>query len=815
MATLLQDLKYGLRMLAKNPGFTAVAVITLALGIAATTTIFSGVSGMLLRRPPVRDSDSVMMVLSNNPAKAWERNPVSVPDFVAWREQNHAFEDMAASDWSDFSLTGEGEPRRLTGMRVSASYFPVLGASAALGRTFLPAEDQPGHEHVVILSQGLWQRRFASDPNVIGKAVRLNGESYTVVGIMPARFKPVFFFDPQLWTPLAFSPERLTPAARDDRSLDVIARLKPGITVEMARAEMATIARHVEQSYPRTTQGWSATAMPLHKYIIEEANVKSALLFLMGSVVFVLLIACANIANLQLARAAVRQKEFAIRAALGAGRFRLIRQLLVESLLIALSGGGLGLLLAGWGVELFRSALNWQDYVRSMALEITIDQTVLAFTLGASVLAAILFGLAPAIHGTVTDLNSTLKEGGRTASSGASRNRGRSVLVAGEIALALVLLIGAGLFLQEFVESLRARFGIDPNQVLTANISLSSARYNDPLKQAAFFENVIQHLEALPGVISAGATTILPPHEQGQIVTFSIEGRPVLARPERPQTRYFAISPHYLQTMRIPLMRGREFAPSDKMHATPVALVSQAFVQHVFPSEPPIGKHIRIDTGNSDRPDWSEIVGVVGNVKDWFGEPNDAPQVYEPYLQRPSSAMTSVVRTSFDPTALAPMLRRAVWDVDKDQPVTEVRTMKQVIADSGAGDRLMSILMGVFAALALALATVGIFGVIAYMVAQRTHEIGIRMAVGAQRRDVLRLVVGRGVVLSAFGAVIGLGLAAPLPRLLTAAFVGFNVRAAPVFLGALLLVSLVALLASYIPARRATKVDPMVALRYE
>ena len=551
--------------------------------------------------------------------------------------------------------------------------------------------------------------------------------------------------------------------------------------------------------------------MPLQHYIADEFGV--AMRLLMGAVVFVLLIACANIASLQLTRAAARQREFAVRTALGAGRFRLIRQLLVESLLIGLAGGGLGLLLAWWGVDFFRSALNWSD----LALQVTIDHNVLAFTLGASVCAAILFGLAPALHGTAPDLHSTLKEGGRASSQSRAGNRTHSVLVTAEIALTLALLIGAGLGIRDFLDRLYTGFGIDPNQVLTANISLSSTRYKHPSKQAVFFQETIQRLEMLPGVISAGATTTLVPGEEERMVTFSIEGQAALSRTERARTDYYAISSDYLRTQRIPLIRGRNFLPSDSAQAPPAALVNQAFVQRFLPSEQPIGKHIRIDTSASDRPDWSEIVGVVGNVKDVFEDRREKPQVYEPYLQRPSLVMTLVVRTRSDPTAFAPMLRRAVWDVDKDQPITRVQTMNQVIADDRAGGVTVSTMMGTFAGLALVLAVVGVFGVMAYTVAQRTHEIGIRMALGAQRSDVLRMVVRKGMVLGAFGVGIGLALAAPLMWLgMTPETedMPFDQRAL-VFLTAGFVISAAALLASYIPARRATKVDPVVALRWE
>src|SRR5713101_967882 len=811
----LMDVRFGARMLRKNPGFAAVAVVTLALGIAANTTIFSMVSGWMLRPPRIKDHTGVVMILSTDPAKGggWDQNPVSVPDFVVWREQSHSFEDMVASQLSDFALTGEGEPERFDGMRVSASYFDVLGVSPALGRTFLPGEDQPGRDQVVILSDGLWQRRFGSNPNVVGAAVRLNGDSYKVVGVMPNGYR-LGYYGPQLWTPLVFPPQSLLPAAREDRSLDVMARLKSGVSVETAKAEMAALAQRSEQTYPGTSKGWGATAWPIQKYLADEF--KYAMRMHMGAVLFVLLIACANIASLQLTRAAGRQREIAVRAALGAGRFRLVRQLLVESLLIALAGGGLGLLLACGGVNLLRSALTWTDYVRSMALEVTIDQTVLAFTLGASVCAAILFGLAPALHGTALDLHSTLKEGGRASSQSRARNRAHTILVIAEIALALPLLVGAGIFALDFLYKAYGGYGVDPNQVLTANLSLSSARYKEPSKQADFFKDVIQHLDALPGVISASATDKLVPGEPERVVTFSIAGQPALLRAERERADYFTIGTDYFRTLRIPLIRGRGFLSTDNAQAPPVAVVDQAFVRRFFPNEEAVGKRLRLDTGPSDRSDWSEIVGVVGDVKDW--QEDRSGKVYEPYAQRPSSAMTLVVRTNPDPAAFAPMLRGAVWGVDKDQPITHVQTMNQVIADYGAGGVTVCTMMGTFAGLALGMAVVGVFGVVAYTVAQRTNEIGIRMALGAEKSDVLRMVVNKGVVLGTVGVGIGLALAAPLmwlrPGSADEELMPLNLRIS-VLVAAAFLIGLAALLASYIPARRATKVDPIVALRYE
>jgi len=585
MQTLLHDVRYGLRQLSRNPGFTAVVLVTLALGIAVNTTIFSAVNGWMLRPPSIKDPARVVVILTTDPAKggwAWDRNPVSAYDFVAWREQSHAFEDMAASEGNDFALTGEGEPERLDGMRVSASYFDVQGVSAALGRTFLPDEDQPGRDQAVILSHGLWQRRFAANPRVVGEVVRLNGERHTVVGVMPSGYRLGVYSGPQLWTPLVFPPQSVLPAARGDRRLTVMARLKSGVSVATAKAEMVALAQRSEQAYPGTSKGWSATAMSIQHYIADEFGVGMRLQ--MGVVLFVLLIACVNIASLQLARGAERQREFAVRLALGAGRFRLVRQLLVESLLIGLAGGGLGLLLASWGVDLFRSGLGSMEAIGSIAHEVTIDRTVLAFTLGISVVAAMLFGLAPAFHQTALDLHSTLKESGRASSQDKARHRTQSVLVTAEIALALVLLIAAGVFVQEFLDRVHSGFGIDPNQVLTANISLSSAGHQDPSKQAAFFDQVIERLEALPGVISAGATSTLLPGDDQRMVTFSIEGRPALSRAERARTEYFAISPDYLRTQRILLMRGRNFLSSDTAQAPPVALVNQAIVRRYFPN---------------------------------------------------------------------------------------------------------------------------------------------------------------------------------------------------------------------------------------
>ena len=816
---LLMDVRFGARMLRKNPGFTAVAVVTLAVGIAANTTIFSAVNGWMLRRPHIKDPGSVVVVLTTDPAKGgwgWDRQPVSAFDFVVWRQQSQSLENMAASEGKDFTLTGGAEPERLSGMRVSANYFEVLGVPAALGRTFLPGEDQAGRNQVVIVSHGLWERRFGSNPEVMGKVVRLNGEDFTVVGVMSSSYRIGVYGSPQLWTPLVFSPESLLPATRGDRSLEVMARLKSGASVETARAEMEALAENSEQVYPGTSKGWGASAISIQHYIADEFTVGMGLQ--MGVVLVVLLIACVNVANLQLARAAERQRELAMRRALGASGFRLVRQLLVENLLVAFAGGGLGLLLACWGVRLARRGFGAVPEVSPMAGEMTIDPSVMIFTLGLSTLAAILFGLAPSLHQAALGLQATLKDGGRAMSQSKASRRTQRMLVTAEVALALVLVTAAGVFVQEFLDRAQGNFGIDASQVLTANISLSSARYKDPSEQAAFFQKAVEHLEALPGVVSVGATSTLPLGDSERTVGLSIEGRPALSRSERPRTNYFAISPDYLRTAGIPLIRGRSFLRSDDVQAPQVTLVNQEFARRYFPNEEPIGKRIRLDTSGLDRPDWSEIVGVVGNVRDTFDQRRFVPQVYEPYPQNVTSVMTLVVRTKSDPGAFAPTFRRAVWDVDKDQPITAVQTLDQVVAQSSASMRVANMLIGTFAGLGLVLAAVGVFAVIAYAVAQRTQEIGIRMALGARKTDMLRLVVGKGMVLGAVGVGIGLALAVPLVwlklGLVNDDLLPFGQRG-PVFLTAVFSISLVAFLASYIPARRATCVDPVIALRHE
>ena len=817
MSTLLHDLRYGLRMLAKNPGFTAVAVITLGLGIATNTAMFSVVSGVLLRKPPVRDPDRVMMVLSVNRAKGWgnsPEHPASAPDFLDWRNDSYSFEEMAAiAPWDDFTLTGQDEPEHVAGMRVSANFFHLLGANPSLGRTFVAGEDEPGRSHVMILSYALWQSHFASDPSLVGKTVKLNGESYTVLAVMPAGFKLMPFLA-QVWIPLAFDSKQLSPAGRQSRSFYVFGRLKPEATVEQAQAEMATTSQRMERSDPEADKGWEARLISLQEFLIQAFHIRPALMMLMGTVGLVLLIACANIAGLLLARGAGRKHEIAVRSAMGARRGRLVRQFLSENFLIAMAGAGVGLLLASWGIKILHAALSFNEWVKP--LDFGIDTRVLIFTICLSLLTVLLFGLAPALQVSRSDLHATLKEGGRSGGVGAARGKARRVFVVVEIALALVLLTGAGLMIKSFLETIGADPGFNPRELLRAEVSLPTSKYGSPSQQAAFFQQVTEKLRNLPGAVSAAAAVDLPLAAEAGGVPFIIEGQPGTPPQERPQARYYVVGPDYLQTMEIPLTRGRAFTDFDNQAAPPVALVNEAFARRFFPKEDAIGQHISLDTENGVSSPWREIVGVVGNVKDWFGQPGFNPQLYVPYAQAPSAGMTLVVRTKGDPAALASAVRAAVWSVDKDQPLGNVMTMSQLIEARGeAGDRLMGELLGIFAGLALILAAVGIYGIIAHGVTQRAHEIGIRIALGAERGSILRLVVGEGMRLAIFGLLIGLVFAYPLPRLFGTAFEGFSVHPSWIFVLAPSLVALAALLASYIPARRATKVDPMEALRYE
>jgi len=818
METLFQDLRYAFRMLLKRPGFTAVAVLALALGIGANSAIFSVVNGVVLRALPYKDPESLMMVWSRRPLlqvlAGSQEFPVSAADFTDWRDQNQVFEQIAAFHTQPFNITAAGEPEFLGGVRASANLFSLLGIEAKLGRTFLPEEDQPGAGHVVVISHGLWERRFGSDPNIVGQKLTLNDEPYTVVGVMPPGFQfprkgemPAGYQFPRqadLYTTLAWTPNQIDNRGRE--FLAVVARLKPGVTVAQASADMDGIAERLKQQYPQFNANKEVLIVPLHQQVI--GKVRTALLVLLGAVGFVLLIACANVANLLLARAASRQKEIAIRTALGASRSRVIRQLLTESVLLSLTGGTLGLLLSMWGVDLLM-AISPANLPRVDA--ISVDVRVFAFTLAVSLLTGIVFGLVPAIQASKPDVNEALKEGGRTSSVG--HNRFRSVLVVTEVALSLVLLIGAGLMIRSFVHLLNSSPGLKPQSVLTLDVGLPRTKYTGP-QQAAFFQQVIERLKSLPGVQSAGAVYPLPLSGAEEGMGFGIEGRAALAPGEVNSAGPGWVSPDYFNVMGIPLLRGRELTERDGIDSPRVLVINEAMAARYFPDEDPIGKRVAFDQVNNT-PNWREIVGVIGDVKHSALDSDPKPEMYFPFTQFPSFFMTLVVRTSGDPLNLVAAARSEVLAVKNDQPISNVHTMEELLSNSIAQRRFNMLLLSIFAGVALLLAAVGIYGVMSYSVAQRTHELGVRMALGAQTSHVLALVVKQGMTLALAGVGIGLAAAFALTRILESLLYGVSSTDPLTFTVIALLLASVAFVACYLPARRATKVDPMVALRYE
>jgi putative ABC transport system permease protein len=800
MGTLLQDLRYGVRMLLKNPGFALVAVIALALGIGANAAIFSVVNAVLLRSLPFDDPDRLIVLRENKPPQFPEFS-VAPGNFLDWQKQNTVFEKLAAIRGSSYNLVDTGEPERLRGARVSAGLFEMLGVKPASGRTFAAEEDQPGHDAVVILSHSLWQRRFGADPNILGRTLTLNASTYTVIGVMA----PDFQFpdrETELFTPVAFDAKQADQHGA--HYISAIGRLKPGVTIEQARTEMSAIAARLAQQYPDSNTGWGVSLFKMQEY--ESRDIKPALLILLGAVALVLLIACANVANLLLARATARQREIAIRTALGASRWRVIRQLLTESVLLALVGGGIGLILAVWGVDLLL-ALAPEDLPHVKGG--TVDARVLGFTILITLLTGIIFGLVPALQSSRPNLNETLKEGGRGTTTG--HNRVRSSLVITEVAVALVLLIGAGLLIRSFYRLQQVNPGFNPQNALAVSISLPGKKYPEEEQNAAFFTQLTERVSTLPGVVAVGVAQVLP-IQSDYVLGFNIQGRPPDAPGDEPSTNYYAVSPGYFKAMGIPLLRGRLFTEQDKKDAPRVAVINETMAKKFFPNEDPIGKGINVTNGPER---FREIVGIVGDVKQYGLDQPTTAQTYEPYLQTPFQNMTLVVRTDGNPAGLTAGVRSQVLSIDKDQPVSRIRTLEQVISESVAKQRFAMLLLGIFAMVALVLAGVGLYGVMSYAVTQRTHEIGIRMALGAQQRDVLKLVVGHGMILALVGVAIGLIASLALTRVMTTLLFGVSATDPLTFLAIPALLAGVALLASFMPARRAMKVDPMVALRYE
>jgi putative ABC transport system permease protein len=802
----IQDVRYGLRTLIKNPGFTIVTVLALALGIGANSAIFSVVNTVLLRPLPYRNPDQLVMVWEDATTQGFPKNTPSPANFLDWVSQNTVFEGMAAVAESSFNLTGPDEPRRFDGRRVSANLFTLLGVEPRLGRVFRLEEDKPG-TRVVILSDGLWQRHFGANPNLIGQSVTLNGESYTVIGIMPPSFQYPTRRD-QLWVPMAFDAKEATN--RGNHFLEVVARLKTGVTLKQAQAEMSTIAARLAQEYPEYNVRIGCVVNPLHEQLV--GDIKPALLILLAAVGFVLLIACANVANLLLARAAVRQKEIALRLALGASRSRLTRQFLTESILLASLGGAVGLAFSLVGIRVLRTFIP--DTI-SQAQAVGIDAKVLLFTGLIALVTGVVFGLAPAQQASNFNLNETLKEGGRDSAASSKGNRIRGLLVIAEVAISFVLLIGAGLLINSFLHLRNLDPGFRADHLLTMKIPLPELKYPDKEHRSTFYEEVLGRVRPLPGVEAAAVAGNLPLTYDGDSMPIGVEGRLDPPPDQRPDVVLRVIGPGYFTTMGISLVQGRDFSEQDKAGSVSAVIISEKTAHHFWPGENPIGK--RLKPGSTASPSaWRVVIGVVKDVRqnDFIAEPK--MEMYMAYSQLNQFAPNAlVVRTRVEPLSLAAAVRNAIWSVDKDQPVADIDTMDHIVSQAVARQRFSMLLLGIFAGLALVLAAVGIYGVMSYSVAQRTREIGIRMALGAQRSDVLKMTVKQGLKLVGVGLVMGLVLAFVLTRVMASLLFGISATDPVTFASICAVLLVVALLASYIPALRATKVDPMVALRYQ
>jgi putative ABC transport system permease protein len=813
METLFRDVRYGIRSLLKRPGFAAVALITLALGIGANTAIFSVVNAVLLRPLPYAEADRLFVPWGSR-GDTQHNSVVSYPDFVDWQAQTKTLEHVAAYNSSGSLLReGDAEPEPISGAAVSADLFPLLNVSPILGSPFTRAEDQSDAPPVIVIGYDLWHRRFNADPNIIGRQIRIGSTSATVLGVLPEGFRfPAQASKTEFLRPLAATIGDRTQR-RNSYSLRVIARLKPGATAVAAESEMRAIGTQLEQQYPDEGFRLGAHLISLHEEVTWGS--RTPLFVLLGAVGFVLLIACANVANLLLARAAARHREMAIRAALGAGRRRVVRQLLTESLLLSLFGGALGLLVGWWGVQflLAASPLNIHGLK-----DVGLDTKVLVFTGIVSVVTGVIFGLVPALQASRADLQDALKEGGRGAGGTAVRNRVRAVLVVVEVALSFVLVVGAGLLGRSFLLLTAVRPGFEPEHVLTTDVSLAKAKYPQPEQQQAGFAEIVRRAAAIPGIEAAAVIYPLPLSGDNNSNTFLIAGRPALRPEDKPTSNHRTISPDYFRALNIPLSRGRTFDELDTQHTTPVIIVNETLARRYFAGTEVLGQHIIIEgeRGDNGLPPPREIIGIVGDVRHESLDTESGPEYYVPYTQVSEAFMSLVVRSATDnPGRLAVGMRQVIKQMDKEQYVAAIQPMTKLVAESVARHRFNTLLTGLFAVVALLLASVGIFGVLNYTVAQRTQEIGLRVALGAQTRDVLRLVMGQGVRLILFGLALGLAASFALTRVLAGMLFGVKPTDPLTFVSVSFLLAGVALVACYIPARRATKVDPLVALRYE
>jgi predicted permease len=810
---VFKEIRYAARMLLKRPGFSLIAVLTLALGIGANTAIFSVVNATLLRPLPFNDPERVVIVWGALP-KLGSTLPNSTPNFEGLKAKAQTFERLAAfRSWS-WQLTGGAEPELLRGARVSAGFFEAVGAGPILGRTFTPEEDVENHAPVVVISHDLWQRHFGGDRDVIGKPIALTGQNAMVIGVMPDGFQfpgganmipgLQFALQNDVWMPIRFTEEER--GRHGNLNLAVIGRLKPGVSAAQGQTELNAI----QKDLPLGTIEFGLNVVPLHQQMV--GTIRKPLLVLLATVALVLLIACANIANLLLARATARQKEIAIRAALGAARRRIIGQLLTESLLLSLAGGAIGLLLAVWGNSLLVSLIP-RDVPRIN--DVGVDARILLFTLAISIVTGLVFGLVPALQASRFDLNQTLKEGLRGGSAGAGQNRLRSLLVVSEVAMALVLLIGAALLMKSFMRLLDVKPGFNPDHVLTLNIQLPSlppSRYENRDAQAAFFQQLMTRLQAVPGVENAGAVLSLPLSGASESSDLIFAGQESAEfNGHRPNADYTIVTPEYFSTLQIPLLQGRYFTAQDKQDAPLAVIVNDTLAARVWPGESPLGKRFRVGFEEKQR----EVVGVVGSIKQVKLDAEARSAMYLPHLQSPTPGLTVLVRTRGEPLAMASAVRQEVRALDKDVPVTQVQTMEKVLGASVAQPRFSMLLVGLFAALALVLSAVGIYGVMAYAVSRRAHEIGVRMALGAGAGQVLKLVLKDGMTLAFAGIALGLLGAFALTRLMASLLFGIGAKDPVTFVSVAAFLALVAFIACYIPARRATKVDPLVALRNE
>ncbi|MGA9770372.1 MAG: ABC transporter permease [Blastocatellia bacterium] len=807
LENLLKDVRYGIRVFIKSPVITGIILFTLALGIGANTIIFSVVNAVLLRPLPYNDSDRLVMVWGNNLKQGRDRTNVSLSDYFDWQSRNDVFDDIVSTGPNLFNVTDQSEPFQVRGAIVSASFFSLLGVPALRGRTFLPSEEK---EYLVVVGRDFWKNHLGSDPAVVGKPIALDDKPYTIVGVMPQEFQ-LPSSDIELWTTLApvYDTGRAQLQNRAFRAYRVIARLKQGVTLQQAQAEMDSVASNLEQAYPATNAGIGVRLAPLRDHIV--GNVRIALLILLGAVGFVLLIVCVNIANLLLSQTASREKELAIRAALGADRARLVRQLLTESILLALIGGVIGLLLTFWGSDAV-AKLNPGNIPRLD--EMRVDGWLLSFTILISLIVGIGFGTMPAFLASQLNLEGVLKEGGRGSSSGVRGRYTRNILIVAEVAMALVLLVGSGLLIKSFIRLVKTDLGFDPNNVLTMRVILPQSRYPNPQQAADFFQQVVDRVQTVPGVEYVTVSSSLPPNLSQVRLPFTIDGQASQDPRNKPLAQFFGITPNYFQTMGVSMLEGRDFSNQETAQSPPVVIINKSIARRFFADQNPIGKRLKLGNADSNNP-WMTVVGLVEDVK-YSGIDSDAESgFYVPFIQNVSLGAYLITRTTSDPQLLAESVRAAVMDVSRNGSISDVRTMDQILYTELARPRFNMVLLTSFAAIALVLAVVGVYGVISYSVSQRTREIGIRMALGAQRSDIFRLVLIFVLKLTVLGVVIGLGGAYAMTRLMSSLLFGVSTTDPLIFMSVAVILMAVMVAASYFPIRRAVEINPIAALRSE